>query len=99
MIPVDGAGTVVREAIERIGGERAEIGDAASHSCGGDCYRVIAIGDVAMPVSPSVAPRVTVGIVAYVRMLGGHRSAGWGLRPARRRSRLTQRRRSGGGRR
>jgi hypothetical protein len=86
-IPVHWAGPVVREAIEWIGGKRAKIGDAASHSCGCDRYGVIAI---AMPVPPRVAPRITVGIVAYVRTLGGRRSAGWGLGHAGRWRRLTQ---------
>jgi len=85
---VDVAGTVVREAVDWIGGKRAQIGGADDHPGSGDRHGVVVVGDVAMPVPPCVMPSVPVGIVSHLRMLSGGRPGGRGLRPAWRGRRL-----------
>ncbi len=78
MIPsirqVNGTGTVVREAIDRIGGDRTEIGDAVDHrgGTGRNGVMVIAIVDVAMPIPPYImgVAGVMVGVVAHIGARG-----------------------------
>ena len=83
----DVTGTVVREAVERIGGDRAQIGGAASYAHGDLSDRVAVI--VATPVTVCV---VAMGIASNGGMLSSRRRAGCGFRPAWRRSRLIERR-------
>src|SRR5208337_5450443 len=90
---VDGAGAVARKAIDRIGGERAQISHAANHS--GSCSRNgVTVKAITMPAAPcivGVAGVVVVGIVTHIDVrgaLGGRRpaarSSAWsGCRSAR----------------
>ena len=87
----DGAGSVIREAIEGIGGDRTQVGDAAGQSRRGSCHGIVAI--VATPVPVCI---MAVGMVADGGMQSNRRSARSGLSPAWRRRRLTERGRGRG---
>jgi hypothetical protein len=65
-IPAEGAGAIVREAVDWIGGDRAQIGDAVHHSPGRRRHRIIFVADVA---ARNIAARVAQ-IVTRIDMRG-----------------------------
>src|SRR5271157_3323648 len=69
---VDGAGAVARKAIDRIGGERAQISHAADHS-GSSRRNGVTVKAITMPAAPciaGVAGVVVVGIVTHIGVRG-----------------------------
>ena len=83
--PVDSAGTVIRKAIERISGERAQIGDAAGHPGRGGRDRVVTVGGIVKPVPPRVVACVIASMVALRGMLSDPRIVRSGFYPKIRR--------------